>query len=330
MDSLKRPEMIVSVATATGLVGSVIYFYKRENAMQEELNKLSENLVSAINKIKTIQISTQTHDNHILQIVEGLKQLNSLIGEHNKSIEDLGNTIKDLQNNFNTHLDAIEDIRATLDEVIGSLEENNIQVSYPHNQWGRRQNRGKYQSSRKPVGSTQAKPKAKRQVRQKDPESEDPDLNEDDNIENPDNDEIDEEEEEPRREKLRNPTRERVSFAEQRKMQAKPKPVRSRQNQEQWSEPSKLTKTDDKVSLIPIPSINKPKSKPMALDLASIGKRSSPDRVTEEPINKDTDQDEIDPDNDDDDDGGDDLAAHVAAVRELKQKQDSKKKSNRS
>jgi len=78
MESLKRPEMIISVATNTVLVGTIIYFYRQENLLQEELSVLKDNLATTIKKVQDMQKDTQVNGQHILDIANAIRQLNEV------------------------------------------------------------------------------------------------------------------------------------------------------------------------------------------------------------------------------------------------------------
>jgi cell division protein FtsL len=92
MESLKRPEMIVSVTTAAGLIGTIIYFYKRENSLQEEINELSGHLASTAKRVADMQ----NNGGHIQQLVNALNQLNARLKKQQQEITSLKEQVQDL------------------------------------------------------------------------------------------------------------------------------------------------------------------------------------------------------------------------------------------
>lgn len=108
MESLKRPEMIVSVATATGLIGAIIYFYKRENALQEEINKLSDHIATTTRKVGEMQI----YGEHIHQLADAINALSATLKKHDQSLNELRESLKTFtktyDDDFEGHQYAIE------------------------------------------------------------------------------------------------------------------------------------------------------------------------------------------------------------------------------
>lgn len=71
MDSLRSPATYISVATATALVGTSVYFNKRITTLTNELEKLTENLKLITKKVGESQI----HGQQIQQIAQTVRQM---------------------------------------------------------------------------------------------------------------------------------------------------------------------------------------------------------------------------------------------------------------
>ena len=76
MESLKKPETIISLINTTALLGASVYFYRRINGLEQELDKNTEHLTSTIRKVTELQITKQ----HIKQLAAAIKDLNNAMG----------------------------------------------------------------------------------------------------------------------------------------------------------------------------------------------------------------------------------------------------------
>jgi uncharacterized phage infection (PIP) family protein YhgE len=130
MESFKRPEMIVSVVTATGLIGSIIYFYKQESALRERLKELSEHLTTTINKVRDIQKDVQTNASHIIEIVKAVQEVQGVVNKQGEIMKEFERLIKLLQDSNEAKDQEMEDLRATLDTVIGTLQDQGITFDF--------------------------------------------------------------------------------------------------------------------------------------------------------------------------------------------------------
>lgn len=108
MDTLKKPEMIVSLTTAVSLVGASVYFYKKIHGQEEELNKLSGNLANTIQKVGEMQ----HHGHHIQELSETIKQLN---GEVSKQRD----VLSELRTAMDYHQECIQIIVEAMREIGG-------------------------------------------------------------------------------------------------------------------------------------------------------------------------------------------------------------------
>jgi len=90
MDSFKKPETVISLFNTAALLSASIYFYKKINSLEVELNKHSENLTSTVKKVREIGI----YKKHIAVLGNALKELNSALGSSYRDIEVLKEIVK--------------------------------------------------------------------------------------------------------------------------------------------------------------------------------------------------------------------------------------------
>ena len=94
MNSLKKPETVITLINTAALLGASIYFYKKTNNLELELNKHSEHLTLTVKKVKEIANTKK----HIAALADAIKKLNHSLGSQNNDIEMLKEIIK-YQNN---------------------------------------------------------------------------------------------------------------------------------------------------------------------------------------------------------------------------------------
>ena len=90
MNSLKKPETIITLVNTAALLGISIYFYRKTNNLESELNKHSEHLTSTIKKVKEIANTKK----YIAQIANAIKELNNYSAVYSRDIENLKEIIK--------------------------------------------------------------------------------------------------------------------------------------------------------------------------------------------------------------------------------------------
>jgi len=99
MNSLKKPETVITLINTAALLGASIYFYKKTNNLELELNKHSEHLTLTVKKVKEIANTKK----HIATLAEAIKKLNFSLGNQNSEIESLKEIVK-YQNNQITEM----------------------------------------------------------------------------------------------------------------------------------------------------------------------------------------------------------------------------------
>lgn len=119
MESLKKPETIITLINTAALLGAVVYFYRRISNIEEKIDTHGEHLTSTIKKVKEIQLTKK----HIEQIVAAIKSSNGKINFHSSEIQRFqqSNTIQD------------EQIKELQEIISGKLEEIELKhTSNPH------------------------------------------------------------------------------------------------------------------------------------------------------------------------------------------------------
>lgn len=85
MEVVKKPETIISLINSVALMGASLYFYRRINGLEQELEKNTEHLASTIKKVGDLQLTKQ----HIKQLADAIKSLNNTMGGHRNEISQL-------------------------------------------------------------------------------------------------------------------------------------------------------------------------------------------------------------------------------------------------
>jgi hypothetical protein len=140
MDSIKKPEMLLSLSNTVAIIGSVIYFYKQISSLNAEVEKLTEMLKTSVKKLTALQEKTLTPEQvkealvPFGQKVEQVHQTSSLVSE--------------------TCMADLEYLEEALESLIDSLKEQGVEVSLPRKKKGgkRAGKRGGKKPSRKSKG----------------------------------------------------------------------------------------------------------------------------------------------------------------------------------
>lgn len=112
METLKDPAMVLGITNTVGMVGITAYFYKQNEALRADLNKLSQTMQGVLRKLSEMDKAGQNK-------TEVLHTLNDQI----KVIE---TQLKELPSP-----DSFEDVNNDIDEIIDVLNNNNISVERP-------------------------------------------------------------------------------------------------------------------------------------------------------------------------------------------------------
>ena len=111
MESLKKPETIISLINTTALLGVSVYFYRRINGLEQEIDKHTEHLTSTIKKVKEMQVTKQ----HIQQLAGAIRELNNVIGAQRNEL----NVLRNLTNFQN---DQIKELQGQTKELGGDVK----------------------------------------------------------------------------------------------------------------------------------------------------------------------------------------------------------------
>ena len=87
METIKKPETIISLLNTTALLGVSVYFYRKINALELEVDKNNEHLASTIKKVKEIHVAKD----HITQLAGAIKQLNTIITTQRNELQNIRN-----------------------------------------------------------------------------------------------------------------------------------------------------------------------------------------------------------------------------------------------
>ena len=119
MDSLKRPETAISLVNTAALLGASIYFYKKINNLELELNKHSEHLTTTVKKVREMTI----YKKHIGALGNAIKEINNLLGNSHREMETLKELVRFQANQI-----------TELQKTIGKLDtENKLELKLKEN-----------------------------------------------------------------------------------------------------------------------------------------------------------------------------------------------------
>ena len=90
MNSLKKPETVITLINTAALLGASIYFYKKTNNLELELNKHSEHLTLTVKKVKEIANTKK----HIAVLADAIKKVNYSLGSQDNEVETLKEIVK--------------------------------------------------------------------------------------------------------------------------------------------------------------------------------------------------------------------------------------------
>ena len=117
MESFKNPATIASIAAITGLFGAVIYFYKRANGLQSEIDKLTEHIASIARKVGELKDTNARMD----ALTNALAQLSNQANHMTNQVREIKEAIEPIN-------DEIEDIHFILDGIVDAFAEQDITI----------------------------------------------------------------------------------------------------------------------------------------------------------------------------------------------------------
>jgi hypothetical protein len=124
METLRKPETIISVTSAVALIGSIVYFYRQMKSLREDLEDLNEKFKATINKIPDFSGFTD----NIVQVSNAIKQLDHALQAQDEIILDIVDQVE-------TTLIDNENLNAKLNAVIETMNlgENKVKLPEPIN-----------------------------------------------------------------------------------------------------------------------------------------------------------------------------------------------------
>lgn len=113
MDTLQRSSGMLSALSLTGLVMSDVYFYRRLNGMQNEIDQVTD---SISNFSKTDQAVAIMNNN--------IRELGGAVGEMQKELKEL----REFKAQHEESLEEIHELKNYIVDIIEELEKNGIDV----------------------------------------------------------------------------------------------------------------------------------------------------------------------------------------------------------
>jgi len=111
MESIKKPETIISLINTTAILGVAVYFYRRVNGLEQEIDKHTQHLATTINKVKEMQVVKQ----HIQQLAGAIREMNNVTGSQKNELIHLRSLVA-FQN------DQIKELQAQTTDLGGSVK----------------------------------------------------------------------------------------------------------------------------------------------------------------------------------------------------------------
>jgi len=105
MDTLKKPEIIVTTVNTAILLGAIIYFYRQNSSTQSELNLIKDKVAKATVRIADMGV----YGDHINQLANAV---NTITKNMKRNEEYLGADINDLMNIIQLQTTQIEELQA--------------------------------------------------------------------------------------------------------------------------------------------------------------------------------------------------------------------------
>jgi hypothetical protein len=128
METLKDPAMLLSVANSIGIVGSIAYFYKQQEAQRLEMVKISQTLTVLLKKMAEFEKNDQHKSETIHALSEQIKRFNDQI-DRMPTLDHINN-IDDQIERMPT-FDDINNVDIDLTEIIEVLAQKDIKIERP-------------------------------------------------------------------------------------------------------------------------------------------------------------------------------------------------------
>jgi len=126
METIKKPEVLLTAGNTVAIVGVSIYFYKQISAIKTELAELTEHLKTSVKKFADIQESTASRD-----------EMKNYLTALNLKIEQTQKELKNLDSG-----EGVDLIEEALEDLSDALNESGIEWTYPPKRRRRRRRAG--------------------------------------------------------------------------------------------------------------------------------------------------------------------------------------------
>lgn len=110
MDTLQRSSGMLSALSLAGLVMSDVYFYRRLNGMQNEIDQVTDS------------ISNFSKTDQNVSILDG--NIRGLVG----LVNDMQKELKELKSSYEDELENSQELRSCIADIIEELEKNGIDI----------------------------------------------------------------------------------------------------------------------------------------------------------------------------------------------------------
>lgn len=117
MESLKRPELLMSSTALITSLGTAVYTYRKVSENQTQIAELKEHLQSTVRRLADHQTVPAT----VRQVVEAIQQLNHAITSQSRDIQTIGRQLEDLT-------DRVANVEEGLSSLTEDVLENGIDV----------------------------------------------------------------------------------------------------------------------------------------------------------------------------------------------------------
>jgi len=85
METLKKPETVITLINTSALLGASVYFYRRINGLEQELDLIKDHVTSTVKKVKELQVTKQ----HVRQLAAAIRELNTIMGTQKNELANI-------------------------------------------------------------------------------------------------------------------------------------------------------------------------------------------------------------------------------------------------
>ena len=104
MESLKKPEMLMSIAAIAGVIAGSTYSYKRDNSLQSQIEEINK-------QIANVSLTVEGHEKALKAIVP---KINIAFKQYLALIKELEERVDELETQLESIVAALEDVGAEI------------------------------------------------------------------------------------------------------------------------------------------------------------------------------------------------------------------------